>query len=206
MADWCTAFSEHFETLRPLLVEVVGEITPTYPTHISAIRLHVVERGDRFAGIPFDDDDLCVASQWLTIDDIQLWQLDPERVAAYCAEINPVPVRARATARVIGGFKTIILPSGKKMSLVRKLKRRTFIRLAADWCHNNDTNEFYAEDLFEDHNLQMKAAGRTNKVFKTDRVFDDLFRTQQDEFLELFEPLDKSSGHYRLKVTFERSD
>lgn len=182
----------------------IGRVAGTYPAN--GIRLRVVTRHDRFAAIPVGDDDICADSMWLTVDDIQLWHFDPEKLAAHRAKYaqSPPLTTTKPVAKVIGGFKTIILPSGKEMNLVRKLKRRTFWELVYDWSKANPTDLIYAEQLVENHNKAMIQAGKDDRIILTDRILHDLFRTQKNEFLELFEILDISRGHLRLKVQFER--
>lgn len=204
MADWQLCLGPDFDDLSRLLHKDIGRVAATYPA--DGFRLRVVTRDDRYAGVPLDDDDLCVDAVWLTVDDIQLWQFDQEKLATYLAQVKPssTSIADKPIARVIGSFTTIILPSGKEMSLVRKLKRRTFIELVDQWCRSQQTDVIYAEQIVEDHNNALIAKGKADKVILTDRILHDLFRSQKDEFLELFEVLDNTRGHFRLKVTFVR--
>lgn len=186
-----------------MLVKDIGRVAGTYPAN--GIRLRVVTRHDRFAAIPVGDDDLCADSMWLTVDDIQLWHFDPEKLAAHRAKYaqSPPLTTTKPVAKVIGGFTAIILPDHSIMTLSKKYKRRAFLRAVDEWCKANNTDTFLAQEVIESLNSSLRNTVNEHKMIQTDRVLDDLFKGQKDEFLQLFEILDLAAAHFRLKVTFQ---
>ncbi len=202
LADWRYLTHAHFDDIQPLLTICTGEVTSTYPLpHIPEFRMHVDRRGDRFVAYTVGDWDQVADDLALTLDDVQLWRLDPERLQQYLATESTTPAAAaRPVARVVGGFTTIILPSGRKMSLAKKHKRRAFLRAVVRWCGTNATDTFYAQDIIEDYNASLPAAEVESKAINSDRIIDDLFKGQKAEFLELFDVLDLAASQFRIKV------
>jgi len=142
----------------------------------------------------------------LTLRDVQLWRFDAEKVAAYLGHEKEKEAAAqRPEARVIGSFQALILPSGRKMLLGTKFKRRAFIRAVDAWCAAKKTDTFFAQEIIEDYNAKFSKSPQDYKGIRSDRVKDDLFKGQVKEFSELFETLDLSAGHFRLKVAFVHS-
>lgn len=205
MADWRNITHAHFEEFEPLLTICTGEITTSYPLpHIPEFRLEVGQRGDRFIAYTVGDWDQVSGDLFLTLDDVQLWRLDPERLETYLATSGTPPKECgTAMARIIGGYSAIILPSGRKMSLAKKHKRRAFLRAVIDWCRSNNSMTFYAQDIIEDYNNTLPLSQKKSKSINSDRIIDDLFKGQKEEFLELFEVLDLAAAQFRLKVQFK---
>jgi len=108
----------------------------------------------------------------------------------------------RPHAKVIGDFNVIVLPKGRKMVLNRKYKRRAFLRAVHTWCTKHQTDTFYWQDILEDYNVMFKISGQRTQQIVTDRIDHDLFRGQKSDFHELFQILNRSAGHLRLKLTF----
>jgi len=108
----------------------------------------------------------------------------------------------RPHAKVIGDFNMIMLPKGRKMVLTRKYKRRAFLRAVQTWCAKHQTDTFYWQDILEDYNVMFKISGQKTRQIITDRIDHDLFRGQKADFNELFQILNRSAGHLRLKVSF----
>lgn len=103
-------------------------------------------------------------------------------------------------AKVLGDFNVIILPSGRKMQLTRKYKRRAFLRAAHLWCSKHHTDTFFWQEILEDYNAQFKDPTQRCMQIMSDRIDDDLFKGQKSEFDELFQILDRTAGHLRMKV------
>jgi len=112
---------------------------------------------------------------------------------------NPKIDSEKPHAKVVGDFNVIVLPKGRKMVLTRKYKRRAFLRAVHTWCTKNQTDTFYWQDIVEDYNAQFKGSGQKTRQIATERIEHDLFKRQKDEFKELFQILDRSTGHLRLK-------
>jgi hypothetical protein len=108
----------------------------------------------------------------------------------------------RPEARVIADFKAIILPSGNKMLLSRKHKRRAFLRAVHRWCLAKNTDSFFWQDVVEEHNSEFKHPHQRHRRIGCDRIDDDLFKGQKGDFDEIFELLDRAAGHVLLKVKF----
>ena len=207
LADWRAALGAHYDEFRPLLRKAVGEIAFTYPSEVPGIRYTVGTRNDRFMGfIPADYEDPGIEDCWFTVEDVQLWHFDDHLVAEYQGAPKPADRPSKPVVRVLNEFKTLVMPDGSRVSMVKRLKRRIFLRLVDEWCREHGTDQFYCEEVIEDHNKAMDAAGRPERLIRSDRLLEDLFRSQQKEFLMLFDPVDKGQGIYRLKVDFERSD
>lgn len=105
-------------------------------------------------------------------------------------------------ARVLGDFKAILLPSGRKMVLTRKHKRRAFLRAVYQWCTKKKTETFFWQDILEDYNETFKDPSQRTLMISSDRIDNDLFKGQKAEFDELFQILDRTAGHLRLKLHF----
>jgi hypothetical protein len=108
----------------------------------------------------------------------------------------------RSHARVIGDFNAVILPSGRKMVLTRKHKRRAFLRAVYQWCTKEKNDVFFWQDILEDYNKTFKDPGQRAMIISSDRIDNDLFKGQKAEFDELFQVLDRTAGHLRLKLHF----
>lgn len=103
--------------------------------------------------------------------------------------------------RVIGDFRAIILGRGRKMCLSRKHKRRAFLRAVHRRCMAGNVDTFYWQEVVDDHNAEFPGSHQAHRRIKSDRI-DDIFKGQKAEFQELFEILDRATGHLRLKVRF----
>ena len=110
---------------------------------------------------------------------------------------------AKPVARVFGDFHRIELPSGRMMALHQKHKRRAFLRAAHAWCEKNKTDAFDWETVIEEHNARYSGRGDENRRIKSDRVDDDLFKGQKEEFKELFGEPDRANGRLRFAVRLE---
>ena len=108
----------------------------------------------------------------------------------------------RPQAKVIGDFKIIILSNGQKaITLATKHKTRAFLRFIHRRLTESGTMDFYVEEMREAFNAQF-TGDMAHKQWQSDRIREDLFRGMEREFDQLFEPLDKVAGHYRLSVAF----
>ncbi len=107
----------------------------------------------------------------------------------------------KPVVNVIGDFKVIVLGVGRKMNLARKHKRRAFLRAVHRRCTATNEDTFYWQNVVEDHNAEFPGPHQLNRRIRSDRL-DDIFKGQKAEFRELFEILDRASGHLRLKVKF----
>jgi hypothetical protein len=113
---------------------------------------------------------------------------------------------ARPLVKVIGDFRAIILPNERKaISLTRKYKMRPFLRFVHSWVTERGTPDFYIEELRDAYNAQFTGS-LVKKGWRSDRFQDDLFRDNKREFALLFDTIDKTTGHYRLKVTFQTAE
>ena len=111
-------------------------------------------------------------------------------------------ISGRPEARVIADFKAVILPSGNKMLLSRKHKRRAFLRAVHRWCLAKNTDSFFWQDVVEEHNSEFKHPHQRHRRIGCDRIDDDLFKGQKGDFDEIFKMLDRAAGHVLLKVEF----
>ena len=58
------------------------------------------------------------------------------------------------------------------------------------------------QDILEDYNETFKDPGQRTLMISSDRIDNDLFKGQKAEFDELFQILDRTAGHLRLKLHF----
>lgn len=203
LADWEQKCAEHYAAIRPLLIPSVGELAWSYPTDWPPIRYTIDPRGDRYAGFVTDDNEVTAfEDRWFDVEDLQIWHLDPNKVAAFLGPMNAPHVADKPVARVSGDFAAITLPSGCYMPLALKYKRRAFLRAVAAFCRENKTDIFDAERVIEDYNNALPPT-KQKRAISTPRVMSDLFKGQKDEFTELFETRDQTAGIFRLKVRFE---
>lgn len=204
LADWRTLFGEHYDLLRPLLTEVIGKLTTTYPTEISGIRFDLDIRKGRYMGyVPPDYEITGVDSRWFEVEDLQLWALDPDKVAAFLGPANASHVADKPIVKVVRDFDVIIMPDGRSISFGRKYKRRAFLREVVKYCRDNDTDLIHAQRVIADYNASLKEGDDSPKAIRTSDVVYDLFKGQSDVFKELFDIRDLSAGLFQLKVAFE---
>jgi hypothetical protein len=111
----------------------------------------------------------------------------------------------KPVALVIGDFARIELPSGRPMSFHRRWKRRAFVRMAHEWCEKNKTDTFAWQVLVEKYNEQFSDRNMAHRRIRSDRVDDDLFKGQKEEFGELFEFVDRANGRLRFRVELRLS-
>jgi hypothetical protein len=57
--------------------------------------------------------------------------------------------------------------------------------------------------VIEEHNARYSGRGDENRRIKSDRVDDDLFKGQKEEFKELFGEPDRANGRLRFAVRLE---
>lgn len=126
----------------------------------------------------------------------------PAFVSAADMTADLVSSEGRPQAKVVGDFNAVILPSGRKMLLTKKHKRRAFLRAVHQWCTKHQKDSFFWQEILEDYNAQFKTPQQRCMQIMSDRIADDLFKGQKAEFDELFEMLDRTAGHMRLKLKF----
>ena len=186
MADWRNAFHIHFDELRPLLKKEIGQVARTYPTEHREIRYAIMARDDRFMGYMHDENVVgWYKDRWFDVEELQLWSIDPDKVAVFLGPKHAPHLADKPEARVSGDFAAITLPSGRHMALARKYKRRAFLRAVAAYCRENGTDVFYAERVIEDHNASLSDRQQKRAISAT-RVMADLFKGQKAECMELF--------------------
>jgi len=204
--EWQRVFREQYEIVRPLLTRVPGDFSSSY-YHENGQVLRVRQyKPNKFVAHtvgnhckPMDD------VMDLTWDDVSFWRLSDKALQELesIADGRTSPTRKDNVARVIGEFERIILPSGKIMTLVKKHKRRQFLRLAHQHCRREKTETFDWQQVLISYNEQFKDPSEKSKRILTDRVEDDLFKGQQAEFLDIFAHADRANRILRLKVCFE---
>lgn len=204
LADWEDKCGEHFDAIRPLLVKSIGELSGTYPTECRAIRYTVDPRGDRFLGFVVGEHELLgYEDRWLDVEDLQIWVLDPDKVAAFLGPMNAPHVADKPVVKVSNDYQSITFPSGRCVVFGRKYKRRAFLREVAEYCRTNATDIVPAETIITDFNAKLKDGADSPKAIRTSDVVYGLFKDQSDVFKELFEIRDPSAAIFRLKVSFE---
>jgi hypothetical protein len=82
---------------------------------------------------------------------------------------------------------------------------RPFLRFIHSWVTERGTYDFYIEEVRDEFNMQF-TGGLLKRGWRSDRFQDDLFKDNKEEFSQLFETIDKVTGHYRLKVCFQTAD
>ena len=107
-ADWRRLLAVDFGRVQPYLAECVGEIAGTIPCPRSGQRLHVAERGRKYAAYPeegFEGDSNPLTN--LKLADVILWRLDRGTLeAGLCGVLDLSPVASSEytsdSARLIG--------------------------------------------------------------------------------------------------------
>ncbi len=123
----------------------------------------------------------------------------PASVGSECKNTE----HGRPHAKVLGDFNVIVLPGGReRIDLTSKHKGRAFLQFIHQRLSETGTDEFYDEEMREAFNSQF-SRNLAHRQWRSDRFRDDLFRGKELEFDQLFETLDKCTGHYRMKVSFE---
>jgi hypothetical protein len=201
LADWGLALGVDLRRVRPLLAKCIGEMAKSFPAPDSGLRLRVDPREEWYLAHPESEFTHDAEDQTLSEADVQLWQLDWEKVEAEHGMGQGLDLLAgKPIARVIGDFQQIELPSGRVMVLYKKFKRRAFLRAAHGWCEKNKTDVFPWQTVIDDYNLQFKDLNRAHRKIVSERIDDDLFKGQKDEFDELFGEPDRANGRLEFKV------
>jgi hypothetical protein len=204
MADWRYVFHIHFDELRPLLKKEIGQVSPGYPTEHREIRYTVIARDDRFMG--FIRDELVsdwYEDRWFDVEEIQLWSIDPDKVAVYLGPMHAAPETDKPVVKVLDDFHSITLPNGRSVVFGRKYKRRAFLRAVVKYCREHQTDLVPAQTVMADHNASLPGGPDSAKALRTTDVVYELFKGQSDVFKALFEIRDLSAAIFRLKVAFE---
>lgn len=106
LADWQCAAGIHFGDIRPLLEKEIGELSKSYPTDIHPIRYTIGIRDDRPMGFVSDEYGVMgIEDRWLDEDDIQIWSLDPDKVAAYLGPLNAPQIADKPVVKVYNDFE-----------------------------------------------------------------------------------------------------
>jgi len=204
MADWRNKSGDYFETVRPMLVKAVGEISGSYPAEdCHEIRYSIDPHDHRYAGTVIGEHELLYEHRWFTAEDLQIWVLDPAKVAAFLGPASAPHVADKPIVKVVRDFDVIILPGGRSISFGRKYKRRAFLREVAKYCREHDTDLIHAQTIIADYNASLKEGDDSPKAIRTSDVVYDLFKGQSNVFKELFNIRDLSAGLFQLKVVFD---
>lgn len=99
---------------------------------------------------------------------------------------------------VIGDYRVIRIPGRREISLARKHKTRAVLRFIHMTLKKAGTTNFYVDDMRVEFNAQF-GDDIAGKRWMSDRFREDLFKGKLEAFDLLFEPLDRASGHYRMK-------
>ena len=204
LADWQRAAGIHFGDIRPLLEKEIGELSKSYPTDVHPIRYTIGIRDDRPMGFVSDEYGVMgIEDRWLDEDDIQIWSLDPDKVAAYLGPLNAPQIADKPVVKVYNDFEIIVLPNGRSVEFGRKYKRRAFLRAVVQYCRDHSTDLIPAQTVINDYNATLPKGEDSPKAIRTSDVVYELFKGQSDVFKDLFEIRDVSAAIFRLKVTFE---
>jgi hypothetical protein len=224
VCDWRMILREDYDAGLPYMTECVGRTSRSHTDLETGVRYHVHWQDEQILGLAMKE------HRWeadepivLTLSDIQMWELDQERISAELAagahgaermtvreapadpppRPAPAPGNGRPTVRVTKDFKVLQMPDGREISLAKKWKRRAFLNEVNDWCRTNGTHEFHWQVVVEEYNAAVRRTGATGRDILSDRIDRNLFKGQLDLFTELFEPLDVSGSLLRLKVDFQ---
>ncbi len=99
---------------------------------------------------------------------------------------------------VIGDYRVIRIPGRREISLARKHKTRAVLRFIHMTLKKAGTTDFYVDEMRDAFNAQFTEE-MAGKQWMSDRFREDLFKGKLEAFDLLFEPLDRASGHYRMK-------
>jgi hypothetical protein len=107
--------------------------------------------------------------------------------------------RIEETAKVIGDYRVIRIPGRRPINLGKKHKTRAMVRFIHESLKKAGKSDFYVEEMRDAFNEQFTGT-MAGRQWISDRFREDLFKGKEDEFDLVFEPLDKSTGHYRTKL------
>ncbi|MCE9616447.1 MAG: hypothetical protein K8T26_19410 [Lentisphaerae bacterium] len=112
-------------------------------------------------------------------------------------DVAPPPSVKLAKASIIGDFMGIRFGT-EVVELSNRPKPRAFLRFLHKRLANSPERDFYVEEMREAFNAEIPDS-HAKRRWTSDRFREDLFKGLEQKFDLLFETLDKSSGHYRLK-------
>jgi len=202
-ADWKLYLGEEYGAVEPYLERVTGRVTGSYPGAGGNVRYEVRLHGEFWLGIPYDGGEESEDAPWprLTVEDVQLWRLSEEGLAALTLRSAKENVKSghaamRGDVQVSPDYKVIGIGK-RRIDLSRKPKARAFLRFVRE---RNGGREFQVEEMREAFNAQF-GDGLGHKGWNSDRLREDLFRgLARDDFDLLFDTVNLAAGIYRLKI------
>jgi hypothetical protein len=97
--------------------------------------------------------------------------------------------------QILDDFGRIILPEGKAIVLKKAYKRRAVVRFIYEWVQQTGDPVFDQEAVREAYNKQ-----HPESPWRGDRLREDLFKRNLDDFDCLFQTLDAANQRFRLKI------
>jgi hypothetical protein len=205
-ADWKLLLGEDYGRVEPFLEIVRGRVTGSYPDdEKGGPRYEVWLHGDIWLGIPYDGGEESEDAPWLrlTVEDVQLWRMSEERLAALALrsaegriQHGCDAVRDGDAVRVSPDYKMIRIGM-REVDLSRKPKARAFLRFVRE---RSGKGEFHVEEMREAFNAQF-GDEMDGKGWNSDRLREDLFRgLGKEDFDLLFDTVNLGAGIYRLRI------
>jgi hypothetical protein len=100
-----------------------------------------------------------------------------------------------ADIQILGDFNRIQFPDGYTVNLKPAHTRRAVVRFIYEWVKKKNDPVFDQEDVRDAYNKQ-----HSDKPWKSDRLREDLFKNQLEDFDRLFQILDAANQRFRLKI------
>lgn len=133
-------------------------------------------------------------------DLLEIQTLEPlpayrKTLQSFLASLPSFAYRPDPDIQVVQDYRRIIFPDGYEINLSRAYKRRAIVRFIVEWVRQSEMDTFDVEIVREDYNGK-----HSEHPWDSDRIREDLFKRNVEDFDRLFETLDASNGQYRLKI------
>ncbi len=103
-------------------------------------------------------------------------------------------IRNEKMPKIVRDYQKIILSDKTEIDFTRKAKRRGLVKYLHALHRAGKLGEFSYQSVVEDYNRTAPSK------IKSDRMDDDLFKGQQEDFDRLFETIDKTNQVFRMKL------
>lgn len=118
-----------------------------------------------------------------------------QKLQTFTASLPSVAYQPNPDIQIFQDYKRIRFPDGSEINLAKAHKRRAVVRFICNWVKQSGYALFDVEVVREEYNKQYP-----DKLWDSDRIREDLFKRNIEDFDRLFETVDAANGRYRLKI------
>ena len=118
-----------------------------------------------------------------------------QALQSFTASLPSSVYQSNPAVRIMPDYKRIIFPDGYEINLSRAYKRRAIVRFIVEWVRQSGSDIFDVEIVRADYNKQ-----HPEQPWDSDRIREDLFKRNVEDFDRLFETTDAANGRFRLKI------